>query len=96
MKAARINVCIVIKTVTNVRCVFISVMVYNVSQSVLSSVGETVLAILKQVSAMCVLLDILGNHALRDVVNGVTRASFVTKSLDNVKTALLAGMVRIV
>lgn len=87
MKAARIIVCIVIKTVTNVRHVLISGMVYSVSQFVLSSVGKTVLAILKQVFVMCVLLDILENHALKDVVNGVTRATCVTKSLDNVKTA---------
>lgn len=87
MKAARIIVCIVIKTVTNVRRVLISGMVYSVSQFVLRSVGETVLAISKQVPAMCVLLDILEKHALRDVVNGVTRATFVTKSLDNVKAA---------
>lgn len=96
MKVVRIIVCIVIKTVTNVKVVLISGMVLDAKYSVLQIAGEMVPVLLKRESAMCVLLDTLGNYALINVVNGVTQATFVTRSLDNVKTAKLVGMDEIV
>lgn len=96
MKVVRIIVSIVIKTVTNVKVVLISGMVLNANQSVLQIAGEMVPVLMKRVYARCVLLDTLGHHALGNVVNGVTRATFVTRSLDNVKTAKLEGMDEIV
>lgn len=48
--------------------------------------------VIKQVTAMCVLLDTLGANAIRDVVNIVTRAIFVIKSPDSVKAVKLVCM----
>lgn len=48
--------------------------------------------VIKQVTAMCVLLDTLGANAIRDVVNFVTRAIFVIKAPDSVKAVKLVCM----
>lgn len=57
---------------------------------------KTGLVIRNRVPEMCVLLDIMENHALRDVVKIATQAAFVTKSLDNVRTVKLVCMDHIV
>lgn len=54
--------------------------------------GETGLVILKQVTAMCVLLDTLEANAIRDVVKIVTQAIFVIKAPDSVKAVKLVCM----
>lgn len=54
--------------------------------------GETGLVILKQVTAMCVLLDTLEANAIRDVVKIVTQAIFVIKAPDSVIAVKLVSM----
>lgn len=50
------------------------------------------LVILKQVTAICVLLDTLEANAIRDVVKIVTQAIFVIKAPDPVKAVKLVCM----
>lgn len=81
-----------IRTIWNAKAVLINGMVLIVSRIVPPIVGEMGLVILKQVTAICVLLDTLEANAIRDVVKIVTQAIFVIKAPDPVKAVKLVCM----